>query len=154
MGVPTLGISRLPLGSLETKWHLGVGHVAKHIVHYKGEGGGFPPKFGPWWVLWIYIARGSSMHQKCSNYALTNLLFDLYRSMWIIDACHSPNPHPGAPTRPFTPKVLRAKERAPTPYSSIVFTLDSHLNLPRSLGVCQHPWLSAFRNGLQIKVIE
>jgi hypothetical protein len=40
--VPTLGISGLPLGSPGTKCHLGVGHVAKHIVYYKGKGGGFP----------------------------------------------------------------------------------------------------------------
>jgi hypothetical protein len=42
VGVSTLGISRLPLGSLGTKCHLGVGPVAKHRVCYKGEGGGFP----------------------------------------------------------------------------------------------------------------
>jgi hypothetical protein len=41
-GVPTLGISGLPSGSLGIKWHLGVGPVAKHRVYYKGEGGGFP----------------------------------------------------------------------------------------------------------------
>jgi len=35
-----VGISRL--GNLGTKWHLGVGHVARHRVYYKGEGGGFP----------------------------------------------------------------------------------------------------------------
>jgi hypothetical protein len=40
-GLPTLGISRLPLGSLKTKCHLGVGLVTKHLVYYKGEGGGF-----------------------------------------------------------------------------------------------------------------
>jgi hypothetical protein len=40
--IPTLGILRLPLGSPRTKCHLGVGHVARHIVYYKGEGGGFP----------------------------------------------------------------------------------------------------------------
>jgi hypothetical protein len=28
-------------GSLTTKWHLGVGPMARHIVYYKGEGGGF-----------------------------------------------------------------------------------------------------------------
>ncbi len=27
------------------------------------------------------LARGESMHQKCSNYAFTNLLFGLCRSM-------------------------------------------------------------------------
>jgi hypothetical protein len=42
VGVPTLGILRVPFGSLETKCHLGVGLVAKHKVYYKGEGGGFP----------------------------------------------------------------------------------------------------------------
>ncbi len=40
--VLTLRISGLPLGSLETKWHLGVDSVARHKVYYKGEGGGFP----------------------------------------------------------------------------------------------------------------
>jgi hypothetical protein len=35
-----VGISGLPLGSLGTKCHLDAGHVASHIVYYKGEGGG------------------------------------------------------------------------------------------------------------------
>jgi hypothetical protein len=26
----------------ETKWHLGIGSVATHMIYYKGEGGGFP----------------------------------------------------------------------------------------------------------------
>jgi hypothetical protein len=41
-GVPTLGISKLSLGSLETKCHLGASPMAMHRVYYKGEGGGFP----------------------------------------------------------------------------------------------------------------
>jgi hypothetical protein len=40
--VPTLGISGLSFGSPGTKWHLDVGPMARHIVYYKGEGGGFP----------------------------------------------------------------------------------------------------------------
>jgi hypothetical protein len=40
--VPTLGISRLPFGSFETKCHLDVGLVERHKVYYKGEGDGFP----------------------------------------------------------------------------------------------------------------
>jgi hypothetical protein len=35
-----------------TKCHLDVGLVERHIVYYKGEGGGFP-KSRPWWILWI-----------------------------------------------------------------------------------------------------
>jgi hypothetical protein len=30
--------------------------------------------------------------------------------------------HPGVPTRPSTPEVLRAKERIATPYLSIIFS--------------------------------
>jgi hypothetical protein len=41
-GVQIVGIAGLPLGSHKTKWHLGVGLVARHRVYYKGEGGGFP----------------------------------------------------------------------------------------------------------------
>jgi hypothetical protein len=42
VGVPSVGISRLSLGSPRTKWHLGASPVTRHIVYYKGEGGGFP----------------------------------------------------------------------------------------------------------------
>jgi hypothetical protein len=47
-------------------------------------------------------AHGSFVHQKWSNYALTNLLFGLCKSMWIVNplvAHHSS--HPEAPTCPF-----------------------------------------------------
>jgi hypothetical protein len=40
--VPTLGISRLPFKSPETKCHLDVSLMEMHRVYYKGEGGGFP----------------------------------------------------------------------------------------------------------------
>ncbi len=43
-------------------------------------------------------------------------------------------------------KVLRAMERAPTPYSSIVFTSDSHLSLLRNLGAHQND----FHNSAQL----
>ncbi len=76
------------------------------------------------------------MHQKCCNYALTNLLFGLCKSLWVIDLLVSlPSPYLGAPARPSTPEMLRAKEHTPTLHYSDVFTLDSHLNLLRSLGV-------------------
>jgi hypothetical protein len=41
-GVLTLVILGLPLGSPRTKSYLDVGLVERHIVYYKGEGGGFP----------------------------------------------------------------------------------------------------------------
>jgi len=47
--VLTLGISRLPLWSPSTKWHLGAGLVARHKIYYKGEGGGFPQ-------VWVVVS--------------------------------------------------------------------------------------------------
>jgi len=72
VGVSTLVISGLPLGSPETKNHLDVGPVERCKVDYKGEGGGFP-QVRAWWVLCVRVARGSSSHQRCSNYALITL---------------------------------------------------------------------------------
>jgi len=37
-----MGISGFPLGSPKTKCHLNVGLMERHIIYYKGEGGGFP----------------------------------------------------------------------------------------------------------------
>jgi hypothetical protein len=86
-------------------------------------------KSGPWWFLWIRVCPWLVR-------ALTNLLFSLCKSVWIIDLLVTfPRPYPEAPTRPFTLEVLGAKERAPTPRSFIVFTLDSHLSLLRSLPI-------------------
>jgi hypothetical protein len=87
------------------------------------------PKFRLWFVLWVRVCPWFVLTPKCSSYALTNLLFGLCRSVWIIDACHSPSPHPRALACPSTPKVLRTKECAPTPYSFVVSTLYSYLSL-------------------------
>jgi hypothetical protein len=42
IGVSILGISRFPFRNPGTKYHLGASSMARHRVHYKGEGGGFP----------------------------------------------------------------------------------------------------------------
>jgi hypothetical protein len=41
-GIPVVRILGLPLGSPWTKRHLDAGPMARHIVYYKKEGGGFP----------------------------------------------------------------------------------------------------------------
>jgi hypothetical protein len=40
------------------------------------------PKFGPWWVLCVRVAHGSSQHQRCSNYALTTV-WVVCRPVWV-----------------------------------------------------------------------
>ncbi len=84
----------LPFGSPRTKWHLGVGPVAKHKIYYKGEVVA-SPKSKSWWILGIRICSWFIRAPKCSNYALTNLLFDLYMSVWVIEMLvNLPNPIP------------------------------------------------------------
>ncbi len=90
------------------------------------------------------FARGSVVHQKSSNYALTNLLFCFCRSVWVIELfVNILSPHPGAPTRPFTPKVLRTRERAPTPFPFVVFTFGLTIeSIKESRGASQPKYLS------------
>jgi len=87
-------------------------------------------KSRPWWVLWVHVCS-SSMHQKCSNHALTNLLFGLCRFLWIIHSLVTRlNPHPGVPTCPSTPEVLWVLS---IPQLLLLFPLlDSHLNLSKN----------------------
>jgi hypothetical protein len=58
-GVPTLAISGLPLGSPGTKNHLDVGPVERCKIYYRGKVVA-SPKSGPWWVLCVRVARGST----------------------------------------------------------------------------------------------
>jgi hypothetical protein len=94
------------------------------------------------------------MHQKCSNSALTNLLFGLCKSMWVIDLLVILlAPYPEVSACLSNPKVLRARERAPTPSPSVIFTFKLVvesikesgsvsctllLSLWNSLGLCQY----------------
>ncbi len=75
------------------------------------------------------------MHQKCSNYALTNLLFGLCRSEWVI-SCLSLFLAPShCSNTPFYPRSATSQGVCLTYYSFIVFSSDSQLSLSRSLGV-------------------
>jgi hypothetical protein len=95
----------------------------------RGKVVAFPPSLGHGEFCEFVFAHASTMHQKCFNYALTNLLFSLCKSMWIIDLLIIlPSPHPGALARPFTPKVLWAKNHASIPYPFDVHPFNSQLS--------------------------
>jgi hypothetical protein len=118
-------ISRLPTWESRTKWHLDVSFMANHKKYYNGEGGGFPPSLGRGESCESVYAHGSSVHEKCSNYALTNLLFSLWRSVWIVDIfVILLSPHPKLQHAPLTPEVLWVKECTLILSSSIVFTFE------------------------------
>jgi hypothetical protein len=122
-GVLALAISRLPLGSPETKSHLDVGPVERCKVYYKGEGGGFPQVWAmvsfvcsccPWLVL------APKVLQLCTNH----LALVLCKSVWVNKACQLflvPSWSSSTPLYPF--KVLQARERALTLYFFDVFYL-------------------------------
>ncbi len=132
MGVPTVRILRV-LGQ-NVIWMWASWRSIEYTIRGKVVAS---PKSELWQVLWVWICPWLFLAPKCSNYAITNLLFGLCRPVWvnkllvnlpspILELQHAPLP---------PPKVLWAKEHAPTPYSSVVFALDSHLSLLRSLGV-------------------
>jgi hypothetical protein len=137
MKMSILKISRLPLGN----WELGVSKQndiwvllpwpnTKNTI----KGKVVPSPSSGYGESWKYVfTYGSSVHQKCSNYALTNLLFGLCKSVWVIDLLIIyPSPHPEIPARPSTPKMLRAKEHAPTPFPFVVFIFKLKLSPSRS----------------------
>jgi hypothetical protein len=130
--VPILGILGLPLGSPGTKWHFGVGPMARHREYYKVW---LPPRPNYDESYESMLACGSFVHQRCCNYALTNLLFGLCRFVQGIEFfINLLSPHPGASTHPSTPNVLRARERQLF-FFPLFLVLDSQLNPSRSLGV-------------------
>ncbi len=95
--------------------------------------------FGLWWIFWVHVCpwliRAPKMLQLRTN-QLVVWFVQVHVSNWIT--CHSSYSPSQNSNTSFYPKVLRARERAPTPYPFVVFTLDSHLSLLSSLGVRQH----------------
>jgi hypothetical protein len=121
--VPVVGISGFPLRSPRTKCHLDVVPVGRRKEYYKGEGDGFPQVRAmvslmspscPWLVL------APKVFQLCTNH----LVLAFCKSVWVIEACQFflvPSRNSSTPLYPS--KVLRVRERAPTPYSSVIFWL-------------------------------
>jgi len=65
VGVPTLAISGLPLGSPGTKSHLDVGLVERHRLYYKGEGVGFPQV----WAMVSFVSMSLLMARPSTKNA-------------------------------------------------------------------------------------
>jgi len=62
-----------------------------------------------------------------------------------------PSPHLGALARPFTPKVLQARELAPTPSPSIVFTFGFIVESIKELGGVSHDPFEHLQHKLGLK---
>ncbi len=102
---PICGNFGIPLGSPGTKWHLGVGPVARH------------------------------------NYALTNLLFGLCRSVWVIEMLvNLPSPIMELQHAPLPSKFCEPRSTPQLLFLSLFSPLGSQLSLSRSLGVRHLPF--------------
>jgi hypothetical protein len=104
----------VPIKGLHKKWWeswekmtFGCALMVSHREYYKGGRWWLPPSLGCDESNEFMYAHGLFVHQKCSNHALTNLLFGLCRSIWIIDpfVIHS-NPHLKVLVRPFYPQSV------------------------------------------------
>ncbi len=141
--VPVMGISGLPFGSPKTKSHLDVALVERHRIYYKGKGGGFLQvqvmvSLVCLNCLWLVLAP--KMLQLCTNH----FVLVLCKSVWVIEACHFFLVPSWSSNTPFYPSiVLRAKERASTPYSSVVFNLGLTFESFKELGVRQKKAMTA-----------
>jgi hypothetical protein len=83
------------------------------------------PKSGPWWVLWVCVCLWFVRAPKCSNYALTNLLFSLCKSMWVIELLvNLPGPIPKLQHAPLPSKCYEPKST----HQLLLFALSSPLD--------------------------
>ncbi len=120
------------LGVLGQKNHLDVAPVERCKLYYKGEGGGFPQvqpvmSFVSLSCSWFILTP--KVLQLCTNH----LVLILCRFVWIVEACQFfliPSQNSSTTLYPY--KVLWARECAPTFFSSVVSSLDSHLSPSRS----------------------
>jgi hypothetical protein len=48
-----------------------------------------PPKFGPWWILWIWVCSWFVLTPKMLKLCTIRFVLVLCKSMWVINACHS-----------------------------------------------------------------
>ncbi len=108
-----------------TKNHLDVAPVERRRVYYKGEGGGFPQVRAVVCLespncMWFVLAP--KVFQLCTNHFV--LVLCMCMCMWIIEAFHFFLIPSRSSSTPFYPsKVLRARECAPTPCPSVIFSL-------------------------------
>jgi hypothetical protein len=134
-GVPTLGISALPFGSPRTKCHLDANPVPKHIVYYKGEGGGFPQ-------FWAVV---SLVNSSCPWLVLTPKVLQLNTNQLVIWFCAGLCEWLNflsfflVPSRssnmPLYPQSVASQGVCPQFLTLPLFFISySHLNLSRSLG--------------------
>jgi hypothetical protein len=91
------------------------------------------PKSGLGWILWVRSCLWFVLTPKVLQLCINHHVLVLCRFVWVIEVCQFflvPSQSSSMPLYPFG--MLWARERASTPYFSIVFNLDSHLSPSRT----------------------
>jgi len=108
-----------------------------------------PPKSESWWVLWVRVYPWFVRAPKCCNYAQTNLLFGLCRSVWVHEELvNLPSPIAKLQHAPLPPKCWEPRSAPKFLLLSLSSPLDSKLNPSRSLKVCINDFLKDFWDSL------
>jgi hypothetical protein len=150
MRVPTLGISFVGVKCQNDIWVLVLWPSIEYTIRGKVVAS---PKSGPWWVLWICVCPWFIRASKCSNYALTNLLFGLCRSMWVNNFLVNVfNPIPELQHALLPPKCYEPGNAPQLLLLPVFSPLDLKLSPSRSLGVhqsiCIKFWTMKIYNGI------
>jgi hypothetical protein len=96
------------------------------------------PKFELWWVC---VCPWFACAPKCSKYTLTNLLFSLCRSVWVIEFLVNLSSLILKLQHTFLPsKCCEPRNVLQLLFFLLSSLLDSHLSPSRSLGVCHWCW--------------
>jgi hypothetical protein len=91
-----------------------------------------------WWVLWIQVCSWLILAPKVLQLCTSHFVLVLCRLVWVSEACQFFLIPSQISSMPFYPsKVLRTRERAPTPYSSAIFCLGLTFESFKELGVRQ-----------------
>jgi hypothetical protein len=142
--------SHLGVSGQKTIWMWPPWRGVKYIIRGKVVAS---PKFGLWWVLWVrgcmWFVLAPKVFQLCTNH----FVLVLCGFTWVIEACQFfLIPSRSSNMALYPSKVLQTKDRASTPYSPVVFSLDSHLNPSRSwehVSKCKKVKSSHYKVGLQ-----
>jgi hypothetical protein len=113
--------------------------MARHREYYKGKVV-VSPNLGHGESCESMFACGSSMHQKCSDYALTNLLFSLCKYVSISEPLViRPSLIPEFQHTPLPSKCYELRNVHQLFFLLLSLPLDSHLNPSKSLRVHRSP---------------
>jgi hypothetical protein len=95
------------------------------------------PKSELWWILWVRVCPWFIRALTCSNFALTNLLFGLWRFVWMIELLVNLLSPISELQHALLPPKCCELGNAPQFFLPLFSPLDSQLNPLRSLGVHQ-----------------